>query len=150
MANVLSDYIEHALARIRGEQLSDRSFTASIAEFPGMIVFAETAEACPEKLRRTLEGWILLALKKGILLPEINGINLNREFEAGGKNSRSKLIQKLRELNFHGPFTVNECRYMIYNGRLLSVPSRETLSGAQLRAFLKEVNDIVSEEEWNF
>lgn len=76
---VLSDYVEQAMAMAEYDKLEDSTFAGRIPACPGVVAFGKSLRACQEELRSTLEDWILLGLKLGHALPEINGINLNRE-----------------------------------------------------------------------
>lgn len=79
---MLSEYIHAALRRAHYELLDDGTFYAEIPGLPGVLANAETLEACREELRQVLEAWIVLGLRLGHSLPEIDGISLNVESEA--------------------------------------------------------------------
>ena len=59
-------------------------------------------------------------------------------------------IEKLRELNFNGPMTMAGHQFMLYYGQLLVIPPADEFSVAQFRFLLKQVEGIVSQEEWQF
>ncbi len=63
---------------------------------------------------------------------------------------QENFIEKLRELNFNGPMTMAGHQFMLYYGQLLVIPSDEEFSVAQFRFLLKQVEGIVSQEEWQF
>jgi predicted RNase H-like HicB family nuclease len=49
----------------------------NIMELQGVWANADSLEACREALQEVLEEWIILGLKKGHHIPEINGIRLD-------------------------------------------------------------------------
>lgn len=76
---VLSEYLNQALAQAEYDKLEDDSFSGRIPSCKGVIAFSATLRGCEDELRSTLEDWLLLGLKLGHILPEVGGINLNRE-----------------------------------------------------------------------
>ncbi len=76
---ILSEYIQAAMAQAEYDKLEDASFCGRIPACKGVIAFASTLRGCEEELHSTLEDWLLLGLKMGHLLPEVGGIDLNRE-----------------------------------------------------------------------
>jgi len=79
---LLSEYIRAAMRRARYEILSDGTFYGEIPGLQGVYANEPTLEACRETLQEVLEGWIVLGLRMGHHLPEIDGISLNVEKEA--------------------------------------------------------------------
>ena len=79
---MLTETIRAALRRAHYELLDDGTFYAEIPGLPGVLANAETLEACREELREVLEGWIVLGLRMGHSLPEVDGISLDVELEA--------------------------------------------------------------------
>ena len=79
---MLSTYIQTAMCRAKYEILpDDGTFYGEIPGFQGVWANAETLEECREELQDVLEGWIVLGLQLGHLLPVIDGINLVAELE---------------------------------------------------------------------
>ncbi len=76
---ILSEYLNQAMAQAEYDKLEDNSFSGHIPACKGVIAFGSTLRGCEDELRSTLEDWLLLGLKLGHVLPEINGIDLNRE-----------------------------------------------------------------------
>jgi len=76
---ILSEYINQAMAQAEYDKLEDNSFSGRIPSCQGVIAFAASLRACQDELHSTLEDWLLLGLKLGHTLPEVNGINLNWE-----------------------------------------------------------------------
>lgn len=74
---VLTEYITTAMQHAHFELLPDgEGIYAEIRELPGVWANADTVEATREDLRLALEGWIALALTRGIPIPELDGIRL--------------------------------------------------------------------------
>jgi predicted RNase H-like HicB family nuclease len=57
----------------------DHSIYGEIPGFQGVWANTETLEACREELQEVLEDWIVLGLKLGHALPEVDGIRLAGE-----------------------------------------------------------------------
>lgn len=74
---MLTKYMNAALAHAQYELLSDEEgYYASIPELPGVWGNGETIEATRDDLREALEGWIALALQRGVPVPAIDGVGL--------------------------------------------------------------------------
>ena len=58
------------------EILSDRSYYGEIPGFEGVFANAPTLEACRDQLQEVLEDWIVLGLRLGHSIPEIDGVHL--------------------------------------------------------------------------
>lgn len=76
---ILSEYLNKAMDDAEYDKLEDDSFAGRIPSCKGVIAFGATLRGCEDELRSTLEEWLLLGLKMGHILPEINGTNLNGE-----------------------------------------------------------------------
>lgn len=74
---MLTQYIQSAMHRASYEILEDQTFYAEIPGLEGVYANAETLEQCRDQLREVLEGWIILGLRMGQEIPELDGINLN-------------------------------------------------------------------------
>jgi predicted RNase H-like HicB family nuclease len=80
---VLTEYIRAAMRRATYEILpDDGTFYGEIPGFQGVYANANTLEACREQLQEVLEGWIVLGLRLGHVLPVVDGIELVVEQEA--------------------------------------------------------------------
>lgn len=77
--NILSEYIEQAMAQALYDKLEDGTFTGRIPSCTGVVAFGTTLRECEDELRSTLEDWILVGLKLKHPLPVIEGIDLNKE-----------------------------------------------------------------------
>jgi len=77
--NILSEYIEQAMAEALYDKLEDGTFASRIPSCTGVVAFGTTLRECEDELRSTLEDWILVGLKLKHPLPVIGGIDLNKE-----------------------------------------------------------------------
>lgn len=64
--------------------------------------------------------------------------------------NRELFVEKLKELNFYGPVFMNGQHFMLYHGQALSIPKNTTYTISQFRFLLREVESMVSKEEWGF
>jgi predicted RNase H-like HicB family nuclease len=78
---MLTAYIQAAMRQAKYEILGDCTFYGEIPNLPGVYGNAPSLEACREQLQEVLEGWIVLGLRLGHLLPEIDGIRLETNAE---------------------------------------------------------------------
>jgi predicted RNase H-like HicB family nuclease len=74
---MLTQYIQSAMRRATYEMLPDGTFYGEIPGLAGVYANAQILEACREQLQEVLEGWIVLGLRLGHKLPEIDGIRLD-------------------------------------------------------------------------
>ncbi len=79
---MLTAYIQAAMRQARYEILQDDTFYGEIPGFQGVYANDERLENCREQLREVLEGWIVLGLHLGHLLPVVDGVSLAIELEA--------------------------------------------------------------------
>lgn len=77
---MLTAYIRAAMKSAHYE-LEEGEFYGEIPGLQGVLATAATLEACRDELESVLEGWILLGLRLGHELPEVDGINLNPKLE---------------------------------------------------------------------
>jgi predicted RNase H-like HicB family nuclease len=79
---MLMAYINTAMHKAHYEILSDgEGYFGSIEELQGVWANADPLEACREELQEVLEEWIVLGLRKGHHLPEIDGYSLDVDDE---------------------------------------------------------------------
>lgn len=69
-------YIQAALRKARYKILEDDTYYGEIPGFSGVYADADTLETCRDQLQEVLEGWILLGLRLGHKLPEVDGVKL--------------------------------------------------------------------------
>ncbi len=60
------------------EQLPDKTYCGRIPECPGTIAFGKTLYECQYELRLVLEGWLLVKIRHGDILPVIDSVDLNK------------------------------------------------------------------------
>jgi len=70
---MLTEYIEEAMKRAHYELIEDAEapFYGEIPELPGVWASAGTLEGCRRELKDTLEGWILLSVKRSLPIPKL-------------------------------------------------------------------------------
>ena len=78
---MLTSYIRAAMRHARYEILPDGTFYGEISGFPGVLANAQTLDECRTELQEVLEGWIVLGLRLGHVLPAVDGIDLSVEPE---------------------------------------------------------------------
>ena len=75
---MLTSYISAAMRKAHYEMLPDNEgYFGKIEKLQGVWANADTLEDCREELRQVLEEWIILGLKIGHEIPDIDGITLN-------------------------------------------------------------------------
>ncbi len=75
---MLTDYIAAAMRRAKYEILpDDGTYYGEIPDCPGVWANAKTLDGCRAELQEVLEEWIILGLRHGDEIPEIDGISLN-------------------------------------------------------------------------
>jgi predicted RNase H-like HicB family nuclease len=74
---MLTKYIRAAMSLAAYEILEDGSYYGEIPGLAGVYAAAETLEACRGQLQEVLEDWIVLGLRLGHTIPELNGIRLD-------------------------------------------------------------------------
>ena len=79
LQNVLSDYVNEAMAEALYDKLEDGTFAGRIPACQGVVAFGTTLRQCQDELRSTLEDWLLVGLRLGHPLPVLAGIDLNKE-----------------------------------------------------------------------
>ena len=74
---MFAEYIERALDGARYEKIEDkRPFYGEIPALKGVWATGKTLEDCRRHLIETLEGWILVRLRKGLSIPSLHGASL--------------------------------------------------------------------------
>ncbi len=79
---MLTTYIQSAMKHAKYEILDDQTFYGEIVGFQGVYANADTLEMCREELQSVLEGWIILGLRMGHPLPEVDGVRLDAVLES--------------------------------------------------------------------
>jgi len=75
---MLIEYIEEALRRAHYELLedADAGFYGEVPDLPGVWANAHTLEECRLELKETIEGWILLSVKRSLPIPRLGPIEI--------------------------------------------------------------------------
>lgn len=74
---MIVEYINAALEKARFEKIADRNpYYAEIPGLKGVWATGKSQADCRRRLAETLEGWIIVRLRRGLDLPRVNGISL--------------------------------------------------------------------------
>ena len=70
---MLTEYIEEAMKRARYERIEDTEapFYGESPELPGVWASAATLDSCRRELKDTLEGWVLISVKRSLPIPKL-------------------------------------------------------------------------------
>ena len=75
---MIIEYINAALMSAKYEIIDDEEpYYGEIPGIQGVWASGRTLEECRQRLKDTLDEWIILSFNRGLPIPEINGINLN-------------------------------------------------------------------------
>ena len=74
---MIREYIQAALQHARYEIINDEEpFYGEIEGLQGVWATGKTLEECREKLQETLDGWILVRLSRGLVIPPIGDVTI--------------------------------------------------------------------------
>jgi len=74
---MLSEYITKGLSKAHYEIIKDEEpYYGEIPELPGVWATGTTLEQCRQNLIEVLEGWILVRVRKGFPIPELDKIGI--------------------------------------------------------------------------
>lgn len=74
---MIREYIQAAMARAVFKRIEDSEpIFGEIPPCPGVWATGKTPEECRKNLEEALEGWILLGVRLGDPLPEIDGLRI--------------------------------------------------------------------------
>ena len=74
---MLTEYIEEALKRAKYEIINDEEpYYGEVPELKGVWANGKTLEECRKKLKEVIEGWLILSIKKGLSIQELDGITV--------------------------------------------------------------------------
>lgn len=80
---MIIEYINEALRLAKYEIIDDEDpYYGEIPGIQGVWASGRTLEECRQRLKETLDEWIILSFNRGLPIPEINGINLNLKASA--------------------------------------------------------------------
>ena len=80
---MLTDYINRALSKAEYDKLDDGTFCGKIPACTGVLAFGTTLFECENELRSTLEGWLIVKIRFGDVLPVIDGFDINKGIPSG-------------------------------------------------------------------
>jgi predicted RNase H-like HicB family nuclease len=63
------DYINKALSKAEYDKLEDGTFFGKIPQCSGVIAFGKTLLECQIELKSVLEGWLIVKIRHGDILP---------------------------------------------------------------------------------
>jgi predicted RNase H-like HicB family nuclease len=73
---MLYEYIQKALKKAQYKVLDNGTWFAEISAFEGVWANAKSVEECRQELQEVLEEWLLLKIRDGDLIPEIEGVEI--------------------------------------------------------------------------
>jgi len=73
---MILEYCQKAIEAAEYKQLPDGTWFGEIPGFKGVWSNAGTIEQCRKELIDVLEEWLVLKLRDGDVIPEVNGIKL--------------------------------------------------------------------------
>ena len=79
---MLIEYINKAMSKAVYDKLEDGSFFGKIPQCPSFVAFGETLYQCRKELISSLEGWLIVKIRHGDILPVVGRINLNKRMPA--------------------------------------------------------------------
>ena len=69
---LITEYIEAALSRAKYEIIEDEeSYYGEVPELEGVWATGKTLEECRHNLAEVIDGWLVVRLKRGLLIPSI-------------------------------------------------------------------------------
>jgi predicted RNase H-like HicB family nuclease len=75
---MLIEYINKAMSEAVYEKLKDGTYVGKIPQCEGTIAFGQTLYGCQNELRAALEGWLIVKIRHGDLVPVIDNLDLNK------------------------------------------------------------------------
>ncbi|MFA4917445.1 MAG: type II toxin-antitoxin system HicB family antitoxin [Syntrophales bacterium] len=73
---MIIEYCQKAIESAEYKHLSDGTWFGQISGFKGVWANGRTIEQCRRELIDVLEEWLILKLRDGDLIPEIDGLKL--------------------------------------------------------------------------
>jgi predicted RNase H-like HicB family nuclease len=74
---MIVQYISAALAAARYEEIEDEEpWYAEIPALRGVWATGRTEDECRARLAETLDGWLLVRLRRGLPIPPVGGVRL--------------------------------------------------------------------------
>jgi predicted RNase H-like HicB family nuclease len=99
---MIGEYIEEALKRAHYEIIDDEEpYYGEITELKGVWATGKTLEGCRSNLRDVVEGWIILSIKKGLIIPklgEYEGVCLGTSEDIQGLVAQGRTVAETLEI----------------------------------------------------
>jgi len=74
---MIVEYINEALSEARYEIIEDEEpYYGEIPSLPGVFATGKTLEECRKNLAEVIDGWLIIRLRRGMMIPPINGITI--------------------------------------------------------------------------
>ena len=73
---MIFEYCQKAIKKAEYKKLDDGTWYAEVPGFRGVWANAETVEDCRKELISVLEEWIVLKLRDGDVVPEVDGLSV--------------------------------------------------------------------------
>ena len=73
---MIIEYCQKAIEKAEYKKLEDGTWFAEISGFRGVWANGKTVEECRRELLTVLEEWIILKLRDGDSIPEVDGFRL--------------------------------------------------------------------------
>jgi predicted RNase H-like HicB family nuclease len=73
---MIFEYCQKAIEKAEYKRLDDGTWYAEVPDFRGVWANAETVEGCRKELISVLEEWIVLKLRDGDVVPEVDGLSV--------------------------------------------------------------------------
>ncbi len=73
---MISEYIQKALEKAHYKILEDGTWFAEVPVFHGVWANGNTVEDCRNELMEVLEEWLILKIRDGDQIPEIDGTTI--------------------------------------------------------------------------
>ena len=151
---MIIEYCQKVLDKAEYKKLEDGTWFAEIPGFKGVWANGKRVEECRKELITVLEEWIILKLRDGDHIPEIDGFKVEITEQAVAQDpvtiSRRDLIKKFRNLGFIGPYSGGKHMFMSKGGLKIRVPNPHgsgDISDSLLHEILRQAN--ITKEEWN-
>jgi predicted RNase H-like HicB family nuclease len=75
--NMIIEYIHEALTEARYEIIEDdEPYYGEIPSLTGVYATGKTLEECRKNLAEVIDGWLIMRLRRGMIIPPINGITI--------------------------------------------------------------------------
>ena len=76
---MIKEYIDAALEKAEYEIIEDdEPYYAEIKSLQGVWASGKSFEECRKNLISSIEGWLIIRLRKGLTIPTINGCNIEQ------------------------------------------------------------------------